>query len=114
MKKLLGDTYPIGKILMVDTSAILPELWRGIKRVQDKLEELREAIRNAEDILKETDTYKGDKKLIQAFKVGPLECLNTNYDTIIPLILLGQWIIANTIWVMTSLVLSLTYKNHTH
>ena len=57
MKKLLGDTYPIGKILMVDTSAILPELWRGIKRVQDKLEELREAIRNAEDILKETDTF---------------------------------------------------------
>ena len=57
MKKLLGDTYPIGKILMVDTSAILPELGRGIKRVQDKLEELREAIRNAEDILKETDTF---------------------------------------------------------
>ena len=57
MKKLLGDTYPIGKILMVDTSAILSELWRGIKRVQDKLEELREAIRNAEDILKEMDTF---------------------------------------------------------
>jgi hypothetical protein len=57
MKKLLDDTYPIGKILMVDTSAIPPELGRGIKRVQDKLEELREAIRNAEDILKETDTF---------------------------------------------------------
>ena len=57
MKKLLDDTYPIGKILLVDTSAIPPELGRGIMRVQDKLEELREAIRNAEDILKETDTF---------------------------------------------------------
>ena len=57
MKKLLDDTYPIGKILLVDTSAIPPELGRGIKRVQDKLEELREAVRNAEDILKETDTF---------------------------------------------------------
>ena len=33
------------------------ELGRGIKTVQDKLEELREAVRNAEDILKETDTF---------------------------------------------------------
>ena len=57
MKKLLDDTYPIGEIIRVDTSAIPPELGRGIKRVQDKLEELREAIRNAEDILKETDTF---------------------------------------------------------
>ena len=57
MKKLLDDTYPIGKILLVDTSAIPPELGRGIKRVQDKLEELREAVRTAEDILKETDTF---------------------------------------------------------
>ena len=57
MKKLLDDTYPIGKILLVDTSAIPPELGRGIMRVQDKLEELREAVRNAEDILKETDTF---------------------------------------------------------
>ena len=56
MKKLLDDTYPIGKILLVDTSAIPPELGRGIKRVQDKLEELREAVSNAEDILKEMDT----------------------------------------------------------
>ena len=37
MKKLLDDTYPIGKILLVDTSAIPPELGRGIKRVQDNL-----------------------------------------------------------------------------
>ena len=57
MKKLLDDTYPIGKILLVDTSAIPPELRREIKNVQDKLEELREAVRNAEDILKETDTF---------------------------------------------------------
>ena len=57
MKKLLDDTYPIGKILLVDTSAIPPELGRGIMRVQDKLEELREAVRTAEDILKETDTF---------------------------------------------------------
>ena len=57
MKKLLDNTYPIGEILMVDTSAIPPELGRGIKTVQDKLEELREAVRNADDILKETDTF---------------------------------------------------------
>jgi len=49
MKKLLDDTYPTGTILLVDTSAI--------KRVQDRLEELREAVRNAEDVLKETDTF---------------------------------------------------------
>ena len=57
MKKLLDDTYPIGEIIMVDTSAIPSELGKGIKHVQDKLEELREAVRNAEDILKETDTF---------------------------------------------------------
>ena len=57
MKKLLDDTYPTGKILLVDTSAIPPELGRGIKHVQDKLEELREAVRTAEDILEETDTF---------------------------------------------------------
>ena len=57
MKKLLDDTYPIGEILLVDTSSIPPELGRGVKHVQDKLEELREAVRNAEDILKETDTF---------------------------------------------------------
>ena len=57
MKKLLDDTYPTGKILLVDTSAIPPELGREIKRVQEKLEELREAVRTAEDILKETDTF---------------------------------------------------------
>lgn len=57
MKKLLDDTYPIGEILKVDTSAIPTELGREIKKVQDKLEELREAVRNAEDILKETDTF---------------------------------------------------------
>lgn len=56
MKILLDDTYPIGKILLVDTSAIPAELGREIKNVQDKLEELREAVRNAEDILKEMDT----------------------------------------------------------
>lgn len=57
MKKLLDDTYPIGKILLVDTTAIPAEIGREIKNVQDKLEELREAVRNAEDILKETDTF---------------------------------------------------------
>ena len=57
MKKLLDNTYPTGELLKVDTSAIPPELGRGIKRVQDKLEELREAVRTAEDILKETDTF---------------------------------------------------------
>lgn len=57
MKKLLGDTYPIGKILMVDTSAIPPEPGKRIKHVQDKLEELREAVRTAEDILEGTDTF---------------------------------------------------------
>ena len=57
MKKLLDDTYPTGKILMVDTSAIPPELGRGIKSVQDKLEELRAAVRTAEDVLEETDTW---------------------------------------------------------
>ena len=57
MKKLLDDTYPTGTILLVDTSALPPELGRGIKRVQDRLEELREAVRNAEDVLKETDTF---------------------------------------------------------
>ncbi|WP_438712734.1 hypothetical protein [Enterococcus sp. DIV0970a] len=38
MKKLLDDTYPTGKILLVDTSAIPLELGKGIKHVQDKLE----------------------------------------------------------------------------
>ena len=57
MKKLLDDTYPTGKILLVDTRAIPPELRRGIKHVQDKLEELREAVRTAEDILEGTDTF---------------------------------------------------------
>ena len=58
MKKLLDDTYPTGKILLVDTRAIPPELRRGIKHVQDKLEELREAVRTAEDILKERILFK--------------------------------------------------------
>ena len=57
MKKLLDDTYPTGKILLVDTRAIPPELRRGIKHVLDKLEELREAVRTAEDILEGTDTF---------------------------------------------------------
>ena len=57
MKKLLDDTYPTGKILLVDTRAIPPELRRGIKHVQDTLEELREAVRTAEDILDGTDTF---------------------------------------------------------
>ena len=57
LKKLLDDTYPTGKILLVDTRAIPPELRRGIKHVQDKLEELREAVRTAEDILEGTDTF---------------------------------------------------------
>ena len=57
MKKLLDDTYPTGKILLVDTRAIPPERRRGIKHVQDKLEELREAVRTAEDILEGTDTF---------------------------------------------------------
>ena len=57
MKKLLDDTYPTGKILLVDTRAIPPELRRGIKHVQDKLQELREAVRTAEDILEGTDTF---------------------------------------------------------
>ena len=57
MKKLLDDTYPTGKILLVDTRAIPPELRRGIKHVQDKLEELREAVRTAEDILEGTVTF---------------------------------------------------------
>ena len=57
MKKLLDDTYPTGKILLVDTRAIPPELRRGIKHVQDKLEELREAVRTAQDILEGTDTF---------------------------------------------------------
>ena len=57
MKKLLDDTYPTGKILLVDTRAIPPELRRGFKHVQDKLEELREAVRTAEDILEGTDTF---------------------------------------------------------
>ena len=57
MKKLLDDTYPTRKILLVDTRAIPPELRRGIKHVQDKLEELREAVRTAEDILEGTDTF---------------------------------------------------------
>ena len=57
MKKLLDDTYPTGKILLVDTRAIPPELRRGIKHVQDKLEVLREAVRTAEDILEGTDTF---------------------------------------------------------
>lgn len=57
MAKLLDATYPQGDIIKVDTSALPPELDKAVKKVQDKVEELRESIIQAEDILKEIDVF---------------------------------------------------------
>jgi hypothetical protein len=53
LAKLLDDTYPIGHIIKVDTDHLPPDLGKAIREVEQKIDELRAAVRAAEDILNE-------------------------------------------------------------
>jgi hypothetical protein len=52
LEKLLDETYPQGDILKVYPYIWGPEVTRAVSKVQMKVDELREAIREAEDVLK--------------------------------------------------------------
>lgn len=57
MAKLLDETYPQGNILLVDTSALPPELSKAVMDVQNKVDALRDSIRIAEDVLNAPKNY---------------------------------------------------------
>ena len=51
LEKLLDATYPQGDILKVSPEVLGPEISRTVHTVQQKVDELREAIRAAEDAI---------------------------------------------------------------